>query len=245
VGQHDWYKEGAERLLATQRADGSWGDLPATCLAMLFLQEGRTIPVFGKLSLPMDSGQDHPRALEYLAAYVRKRMQSEALTWQLMSIQMPLEELREVPILVIMPDRPLDLTAEDRKRLRAFTDAGGTILFAPDPKKTNITDSITNAIAQIWPEWPLAPLPEDHPIFPKPSIYLGPPPKLAGVDDEHRTVVFLTLDDVASTWEWNASFSRPSWFLVGVNMMNYATNRVRLYPRFAERPQPSPLAPAR
>jgi hypothetical protein len=46
IGAHDWYLEGANRLLDDQRADGSWGseerlDKPewSTCFAILFLRK--------------------------------------------------------------------------------------------------------------------------------------------------------------------------------------------------------------
>lgn len=39
IGAHDWYKEGAERLLALQGADGDFGgSLDDTCFALLFLR---------------------------------------------------------------------------------------------------------------------------------------------------------------------------------------------------------------
>jgi hypothetical protein len=40
IGDHDWYAEGAEVLLAAQAADGSWirGDVVNTCFAVLFLK---------------------------------------------------------------------------------------------------------------------------------------------------------------------------------------------------------------
>ena len=46
IGTHDWYLEGANRLLDDQRADGSWEseerlDKPewGTCFAILFLKQ--------------------------------------------------------------------------------------------------------------------------------------------------------------------------------------------------------------
>jgi hypothetical protein len=44
LGEHDWYREGAEELLRRQLADGSWpsggwdDDLVNTCFALLFLR---------------------------------------------------------------------------------------------------------------------------------------------------------------------------------------------------------------
>ena len=37
-GTHDWYQEGAEQLLKTQTADGSWGAIWwSNCYPLLFL----------------------------------------------------------------------------------------------------------------------------------------------------------------------------------------------------------------
>ncbi|MCA8915930.1 MAG: hypothetical protein KDB90_11005 [Planctomycetes bacterium] len=43
LGVHDWYSEGASVLVTTQNSDGSWGTMPDTCFALLFLKKG-TIP---------------------------------------------------------------------------------------------------------------------------------------------------------------------------------------------------------
>jgi len=38
VGEHDWYDEGAQWLVAAQERDGSWGKTEHTCFALLFLR---------------------------------------------------------------------------------------------------------------------------------------------------------------------------------------------------------------
>ncbi|MCB9893797.1 MAG: hypothetical protein H6839_05090 [Planctomycetes bacterium] len=43
LGVHDWYAEGASVLVTIQNSDGSWGTMPDTCFALLFLKKG-TIP---------------------------------------------------------------------------------------------------------------------------------------------------------------------------------------------------------
>jgi hypothetical protein len=43
LGMHDWYAEGASVLVSTQDAGGSWGIMPDTCFALLFLKKG-TVP---------------------------------------------------------------------------------------------------------------------------------------------------------------------------------------------------------
>jgi hypothetical protein len=55
LGQHDWYREGADWLVTTQRGDGSWnsghgsGVLPSTCFALLFLTKA-TVPGLVKIT---------------------------------------------------------------------------------------------------------------------------------------------------------------------------------------------------
>jgi hypothetical protein len=43
LGMHDWYAEGASVLVSTQGEGGSWGTMPDTCFALLFLKKG-TVP---------------------------------------------------------------------------------------------------------------------------------------------------------------------------------------------------------
>ena len=49
IGDHDWYREGAEYLIRTQNDDGAFGGTEQTCFALLFLR---------KASLTMPSARD-------------------------------------------------------------------------------------------------------------------------------------------------------------------------------------------
>jgi hypothetical protein len=55
-GEHDWYGEGAEFLLSTQRDDGAWNDglLLDTCFALLFLRRGTPTVSRGALTQALD-----------------------------------------------------------------------------------------------------------------------------------------------------------------------------------------------
>jgi hypothetical protein len=44
IGEHDWYREGAEYFLSRQSMNGSWGDVVQTSFALLFLKRS-TMPV--------------------------------------------------------------------------------------------------------------------------------------------------------------------------------------------------------
>jgi hypothetical protein len=50
IGEHDWYREGAEFLMSRQGANGAWnGDAVPTCFALLFLTRA-TIPMGGVIT---------------------------------------------------------------------------------------------------------------------------------------------------------------------------------------------------
>lgn len=55
-GEHDWYGEGADHLVAAQRADGAWKDgaLLDTCFALLFLRRGTPTVARGALTQALD-----------------------------------------------------------------------------------------------------------------------------------------------------------------------------------------------
>ena len=42
IGEHDWYREGAEYLLSRQSMNGAWGDVIQTSFALLFLKRSTT-----------------------------------------------------------------------------------------------------------------------------------------------------------------------------------------------------------
>lgn len=43
LGPHDWYAQGASVLVTSQNENGSWGNMPDTCFALLYLKKG-TVP---------------------------------------------------------------------------------------------------------------------------------------------------------------------------------------------------------
>ena len=58
LGGRDWYAQGAEFLVDTQKPDGGWGrDLSDTCFALLFLRRATVSGGDEELDLPADAGQ--------------------------------------------------------------------------------------------------------------------------------------------------------------------------------------------
>lgn len=90
-GDHDWYREGTDYLIAHQRPDGSWyarssyfGPIPDTCFGILFLARGRAPLVMNKLrygepadaAAPAAQPARKPTALE-----VAKKLTAKPVDW--------------------------------------------------------------------------------------------------------------------------------------------------------------------
>ncbi len=90
LGDHDWYREGAEALLKQQdRLTGYWTGVGiesnprvATALALLFLSKGRRPVLIAKLKHDHETDWNrHRQDLRHLTADVERRWRRD-LTWQ-------------------------------------------------------------------------------------------------------------------------------------------------------------------
>jgi len=126
-GMHNWYREGAEVVVKRQDKKGDWGDIPNTCFGLLFLYKGRAPILFNKLKFE-GIWNAHRRDIYNLTTYI-EHVKEQPFQWQVMELGAPLDELHESPVLYISAETTPRLLGEDRTKLRAFTDTGGTILF--------------------------------------------------------------------------------------------------------------------
>ncbi len=159
IGTHDWYKEGERYLVGQQKEDGSWegnlGSLVETCFATLFLYKGRAPVLFEKLDCgPKVEWNPHRRDLANLTAYVEK-FEETPVRWQVVTLAAPTQELHDAPILYLSLESPAAFTAEEKKKLREFTDTGGTILVEAACGNVGVKTWFRKLAQEIWPEWPL------------------------------------------------------------------------------------------
>ncbi|WP_302119617.1 DUF4159 domain-containing protein [Allorhodopirellula heiligendammensis] len=158
IGNRDWYREGAERLVSLQdNFQGFWqgGGVVesnrdvATSFALLFLAKGKRQVVIARLdhpSLHSTGGAAPPAAarrardpessslplsgsLHSLVRHV-ERDWSRELTWQtIASEQATAADLLKSPVLVITGNQSFEFDPQLRGDLKAYLDQGGTVLF--------------------------------------------------------------------------------------------------------------------
>ncbi len=182
IGDHDWYREGAARLLELQDDfQGFWmgaGSLEnqeiATSFALLFLSKGKRQVVIGRLKYPTAQSatawQQHPGALRQLTRHVEYQWRRD-LTWQTIDLTgASLQDLLQSPVLVISGSEPLRLSEQASDRLKEYLDQGGCILFEADAGNgCGAAGPFEASVKQLTESWfpgtNLARLPPEHPIW--------------------------------------------------------------------------------
>ena len=233
-GTHNWYAEMAEYLVSHQNPDGSWGHPSSTALAIAFLVKGRAPILLNKLQF---DGQwnNHPRDAANLADYVGKQKE-QAIQWQVINLDVPVDEWHDAPILYITAETPIELTDEQKARLRQFTDTGGTLLVEASCGNRQIVLWWDLMCKEIWPEWELKVVGQGHPLWEADSRMRGRLPTLFGLSDGVRTFMFYSKTDISCAWNTQAVARGQMLFDLGGNLFMYSTDKGKLRARLAARP---------
>jgi hypothetical protein len=237
-GDHDWYREGAEHIIKSQDGSGAWGDIPDTCFCTLFLYKGRAPVLYNKLQFNGADGKlgewhNHRRDIANLTAYIEKSKE-QMFHWQIVNLRRPVEELHDAPVLFLTPETVPAFSDEEKKKLREFTDTGGTILIEASCGNPTIRKWVQEFAKEVWPEWPLKGLGPDHGSFLDPNP-LKQRPEILGADDGIRTFLFYSMDDISCPWQTKAYAGRDYLFKWGINLFTYATDHGALRAKLAER----------
>jgi len=224
-GTHNWFKEGAT-LLVRQQQGGHWsghaGPIPETCFATLFLFKGRAPILFNKLEFN-GVWNAHRRDIANLTAYIQ-HVKEQMFQWQIVSLRAPVDELHDAPVLFITPESIPEFSDAHKKKLREFTDTGGTILLEASCGNQNVRKWARDFIKELWPEWALKPLGPEHPSYKEPHS-LTRRPEIFGMHDGLRTFLFHAMDDIGCPWQTKAMAGRKYLFDWGINLFTYATDR--------------------
>jgi hypothetical protein len=220
IGGHDWYREGAEKLIETQddfqgfwQGSGWEEDVNvATSFALLFLSKGKRQVVVGQLQRDVlaSQWQPHPDALRQLVRHV-ERAWGRDLTWQTVELdKASLVDLLQTPVLVISGKAELELSEQHSELLKDYIDQGGTILFDASGgsgcgNPANFQNSVANLCARWYPDAPLERLPATHPVWnAERPVEIDALPNgfwIYGVQACCRTAVFYVPESLTCRWE--------------------------------------------
>ena len=253
IGQHDWYREGADMLVRQQdNLSGYWkgtalhetNPLISTSFALLFLAKGRRPVLVAKLKHgPADDWNRHRNDLANLTRYVEKRWQRD-LTWQVVDpAAATVEDLLQAPVLFITGREAPEFTDEQKRQLRDYVDRGGFIFAEACCGGTKFEAGFRKLMSDVFPEsqYGLRLLPPEHPIWRAEETvdpeFVRP---LWGIDIGCRTSVVFCPDDLSCYWELarrgrverlpaRVRAEVEACRAIGVNVLAYATNRELKY----------------
>ncbi|MFO0908980.1 MAG: DUF4159 domain-containing protein [Isosphaeraceae bacterium] len=237
LGGHDWYREGAERLVTIQdKLQGSWtsggGPVVSTSFALLFLAKGRAPVLANKLRHGPKSDWDNDRDdLANLCGLV-SRDWGNLLTWQVIDpAEASVEDLLQAPIAFFNGHEAPEFSEQAITRLRGFIDQGGLIVADACCGREAFDQGFRDLIKKIFPEpeHKLEALPADHPVWRSKHTLSPEIHPLLGISYGCRTVVIYSPSDLSCYW--NQAEQAPDnlhvikALRVGQNIVEYATGR--------------------
>lgn len=245
IGRHDWYREGAEKLVRSQDPlSGQWRGFDqaesvptiGTSLALLFLSKGRRPVVISKVKHGEDNDWDHHRgAIQHLTARIERRWKRD-LSWQTIDIESATaEDLIQSPVLFLSGSRALDLSEEQKQNLRDYVNQGGFVFAEACCDGAAFDRSFRSLMEELFPDSPLAPLPPDHPIW-FADVRVDQIRPLFGINACCRTSIVYCPENLSCYWELSRGGRKTNYpraiqdeieacLRIGENVVAYATNR--------------------
>ncbi len=240
-GDHDWYREGAEKLVHEQDpVFDCWtgtafeqSQVVATSFALLFLAKGRSPVLINKVRhAPQGDWNNDADDVRNLVGVVSRDWKN-LMTWQVVDPNVAtVEDMLQSPILFLNGHLAPEFTAEGKKALREYVEQGGFILGEACCGRPEFDKGFRKLMDEVFPKEDykeLHPLAAEHAVY-RAKFELSPDiHPLWGIEHGCRTVVIYSQGDLSCYW--NQSESSPSnpavtkSLRVGQNIVDYATGR--------------------
>ncbi len=226
IGEHDWYNEGARKLLSNP----TWSSFASssevsTAFGLMFLARGLEPIVINKLQRrDTNDWNNDPYDVKHLVEYIRDHYQ-QLVQWRIVTLEAPLELLTRTPMLYISGHDELDFNEQEKEKLKAYVANGGTIIGQACCGKKPFHRSFHKLVDELFGS-KLTTLPHTHDIYqrmrtrglaPKPVIKIatlqngqGPP-----------AVIYLPHDH-SCRWHTGGKRAREA-FAVGTGIYCYVT----------------------
>jgi hypothetical protein len=247
-GKVNWLSKGTDWLLANQEADGSWRragrddssmtSVADTAFGLLFLAHGKSPVFMEKLDYSTDPTKisewnQRPRDVADLAHHTGEELEQE-LSWQVVTLDSPVDDYHDAPILYVSGKSPIKLTDAVKNKLRDFVQGGGMIVANADCGGVGFANSFRKLATDISP-YEFRMLPHDHPIFTRqqfPASRWKTKTTLYGLSNGVRELMILIPGgDPGKTWEQDVvAGHEPVWEL-GADLFEYVASRTHLRAR--------------
>ena len=231
----DWYQSGAAHVIQNAGADkGIEDDFVNTAFALMFLARGK-IPIWvNKLQLHSVEWANRPSDLYTLTQYLSDQCEKE-LNWQVVSIKLPPEKWLTAPVTFLSSNDPFTLTEKQKITLKRYLDLGGLLIANADGGSAEFTDSVRAMAAELYPQYELKRIPEDHQLYTcwrhlpdadRQTIY--------SLSNGARELIIMPEKDWGLTFQVDKNPGKtPTWDMAA-NIFAYATDRGALSDRLVK-----------
>ena len=224
IGEHDWFNEGARTMLKNRGWSAFAGSpLVATCFGVMFLSRGLEPVIINKLERrDTNDWNNDPYDIKHLVEFINDHYQIP-VQWRIVSLEAPLDLLQRTPILYISGHHKLDFNDDERKKLKAYVDGGGTILGQACCSSKTFDKSFRQVMTEIF-GGELRPVPKTHPIYERMKTHgASPTVEMLALDHEQgRPAVIYLPNDQCCRWQVGGAGARES-FAVGTGIYFYVT----------------------
>ncbi|MBI5725118.1 MAG: DUF4159 domain-containing protein [Planctomycetes bacterium] len=232
-GQADWYRRGAAALLKDLNTYGKWygtyTDDVSTAYAILFLVRGRQPILMNKLEYAGDWDL-RPRDLANLVRWY-SGVSETVCHWQITNLSRPVEELLDAPILYISGFKGPKFTDEEIGKLRQFVLRGGTIFSVVECNGAAFKQEMARVYAALFPDNPLTPVPQEHPLNTAHFKIQAGRPKLSYIQKGVRILAVHCEEDLAVAWQNRMQAAQKQAFEAAANIASFVTDKATLRSR--------------
>ncbi len=230
-GNHDWYREGAARLVKQQNSgQGSWKMLKgvesdpviATSFSLLFLAKGLSPVLINKLKygddpnagraaqLPTQNWNLHPKDVHNLTDHIStlpgwpKLMTWQQLDFNKAELENDIESLVQAPVLFICGRDAPEFTNRQVAMLKEYLDQGGFIFAVANCNSADFDRGFRDLVhKRLFPQGDsvLNRLPPNHPVFRSEENLTEADIELYGAEFGCRTAIIYSPDDLSCLWD--------------------------------------------
>jgi hypothetical protein len=224
-GSADWYRRGAQVLVAAQLPAGEWLSPSAaerdpvlnTAMALLFLSKGLSRVVVHKLDYNSPNGETleqgewnrHPHDVVNLVDLIDglprwpPRLITQTITLSRLKQETAVLELNQAPVLFISGREAPQFSDAHVGWLRDYIDAGGFIFAVANCDGNGFDPGFRDLIKRMFPQGDasLQRLPGDHPVYRSEYLLNAEQMELWGVDFGCRTSIIYSPDDLGCLWQ--------------------------------------------
>ena len=226
IGRHDWYNEGARKLLPS-RTWSSFAGTPdvSACFGVMFLARGLEPIIINKLERrDTTDWNNDPYDVKHLVEFIYDHYQLP-VQWRIVTLEAPLELLLRTPILYISGHYKLEFSEDEKKKLKDYVLGGGTIFGQACCAKPEFDKSFRELVKELF-GGELRPIPKTHRIYERMRIRsLAPTPEVDAFlfdKEQGRPGVIYLPHDQCCRWHAGGAEARES-FAVGTGIYFYIT----------------------